>query len=358
MRNHPKLVTLLLVVICLSAMSALKTGSRISVSGRTNQMPQLAPGDAPVPHLDLLALTHDADVIVVGQVASVWDGGSATANTESPTTEGRSMIASLNVQKMIKGRIDGTVLSFDFFVPRKYSGYGKIGTSQFGMFFLRKNANGDYIVVDPYYPFVIASRSATVSEGTDMDRVIAELAGILTTPGSSPEERRTAVFFLDQTRTDAATNALRQAVRDKDTVVRLQAIAALLNRNDVSALGVAEDVLLHPSPNTDEYLRTNISIALEGIKDSRAIPNLKSLLKAGDLQTRRGAAAALRHIGTSEAIEPLLASLNDSDRAVRYQAVIGLAEITGQFEWGPSVDLFQKDEQRYLTYWREWAKTR
>jgi hypothetical protein len=48
--------------------------------------------------------------------------------------------------------------------------------------------------------------------------------------------------------------------------------------------------------------------------------------------------------------------LYNSDKEIRYEAVMGLAEITGQGSWGPAVNIFNSDEQRYLTYWREWAK--
>jgi hypothetical protein len=72
----------------------------------------------------------------------------------------------------------------------------------------------------------------------------------------------------------------------------------------------------------------------------------------------KGAAAALRHTGVDAAMEPLSIALQDSDREVRYQAVLGLATITGKAEWGPTLNLFERDEQRYLTYWRERMRRR
>lgn len=350
MRNHRNHFALLFVVVCLGVMTAFS--SRHWVARTADQAPLPMPGDGPVPLPDLQGLTRDADVIVVAQVTSVWETGSVAAGSAQ---EGRRMAASLNVEKVIKGRVEGPTLALEFTASR--GKIGRISASQFGMFFLRKDAKGGYSVLNPYYPSVVASRNATTAEGTDIDRVVAELADILTVAGASAEERRLAVFYLNQTLTDSATEALRSAVRDRDSVVRLQAVASLLNRNDLSALRAAEEVLLNPPPRTDEYLRTNISVALEGIKDARAIPTLGHLLKAGDVQTRRGAAAALRHMGTALVTKPLIYALNDSDREVRYQGVIGLAEITGQSEWGPSVDLFQHAEQRYLDHWREWAKT-
>jgi len=76
------------------------------------------------------------------------------------------------------------------------------------------------------------------------------------------------------------------------------------------------------------------------------------------LLIRRAAAAALRHTQADGAIGPLSMALEDSDREVRYQAVLGLATITGQNEWSPTLDQFEREEQHYLSYWREWVKTR
>jgi hypothetical protein len=80
-------------------------------------------------------------------------------------------------------------------------------------------------------------------------------------------------------------------------------------------------------------------------------------MKSTQVLTRRAVAYALRHAGTKEAVPGLAVGLNDPDREVRYQAVIGLAELTepepGQEGlWGPAVDKFEQDELLYLNYWR------
>ncbi len=71
---------------------------------------------------------------------------------------------------------------------------------------------------------------------------------------------------------------------------------------------------------------------------------------------RRAAAHALREIRTDAAKGPLSAALNDSDQMVRYDAVLGLSEINGDFSHAPSVDLFKREERKYLSYWRERAR--
>jgi hypothetical protein len=51
-------------------------------------------------------------------------------------------------------------------------------------------------------------------------------------------------------------------------------------------------------------------------------------------------------------------SLDDDDVEVRHHAVMALAELTRQNEWGPSIDAFTADERRYIAHWKEWAKER
>jgi HEAT repeat protein len=216
-----------------------------------------------------------------------------------------------------------------------------------------------YVVLNPYYPFIVASTNAPVARGSDLDRVIAEVAQVFSVSTASLDDRRRAVDVLARVKTASAMAALRVAAKVPDAPVRLRAFAALLRQNDISLLSSVEDILVSPPENIDPGLLRNLAFAIQdGIKNQEAIPVLARLLRASDPQTRRAAASALRHTEAQGAIEPLLTGLEDSDREVRYQAVLGLATITGEGDWGPSLDLFGRDEQRYLTHWREWAKTR
>ena len=313
--------------------------------------------EGPGPLLDLASLTQQADLIVVGQIVSVRDAGRKVVIAPGRGSEGQRITAAMNVTRTLKGPRRIGLLEFETFAPAAESGYAILRPKQFGMFFLR-NGSGTYAVLNPYYPFIIAPHQAHISGGGDLDRVVDEVAYVLADRASSDEDRRKAVYVLESARIESATKALRLAAHDADTVVRLQALAALLRRNDISQLNVAKDILLRQPPNVERYLKDNLAAALDGIKDSRAIPALTDLLAASEVRVRQRAAAALRHMGVVGAIGPLIIALRDSDRQVRYEAVVGLAEITAQYEWAPSVEVFQKDEQRYLSHWREWARTR
>jgi len=311
-----------------------------------------------IPALILEDLTRDADLIVVGEAMAVWEEERTTLDINGQRISASRMVAQLRVSRVIKGQFDHSSLSYKFFLPESGPKYKEVVTRQFGLFFLRAEQQRGYIVLHPYYPFVVASPDAPEVKGSYFDRVVAQVAHVLTSPGTTINQRRQAIDVLGEVKTGAATTALRKAADESDITLRMEAIAFLLRRNDISALSTAEGILLSSVQNVDDYVLKNLAFALEGISDPQAIPSLARLLEADDVQTRRSAAAGLRHTSVEDAIKPLSRALEDSDREVRYNAVLGLAEITKQGEWGPSIPKYIEDEQRYLTHWREWVKNR
>jgi hypothetical protein len=313
-----------------------------------------------IPLLDVSALCDRADLVIVGRVVDVRQRGPTIIVNDGTSSPGRLMVARLDVERVLKGAVDSTAFDFTFSLPSApvvSSLHTPITVGQFGVFLLRK-ADGDFEVLDPYYPSVVASPGGPGATGNLLDQVTAEVAGVFASRQTSPSLREQAVRVLRSVRTPAATVALRAASRGQPVNVRLSAIGALLSRNDISELAAAEHVLLHPPPGVNENLVAGLAYAIGGgVKDPRAIPTLARLLPSKNVYVRRAAAAALRNTRDGAAIKPLTEALYDSDREVQYQAVIGLAEITGTVgEWAPASGTFEQNPKRYLDHWREWAK--
>ncbi len=293
--------------------------------------------------LDLEHLSNNGDLIVIGRVNSISNAGRA--------------IATLSIDKVVKGEADARTVDFEF-LPNAPSAYARIQPELFGMFFLKRNeAGGGYRVLDSTYPAVIAPANAVLTGEQGLDRTVNVVGQVLLTARAA-EDRRVAVSVLRSALTDRATELLRQGAKDKDPVVKMQSISALLNRNDIETLAIAERALLNPPAATEPYLLENISSALEGIKDPQAIPALQRLLGSSNSRTRLGAVSALRQMKVMEAVEGLVLVLGDNNRDVRYEAVMGLAELTGQDQWATSMGRFEREEQRYLDHWKEWSRTR
>jgi hypothetical protein len=180
----------------------------------------------------------------------------------------------------------------------------------------------------------------------------------MTSPTTSPDDRVRAISILDKVMSPDVTKALTSAAHGRHGRASVLAVAALLKRNETSVLDIAESTLLGQQPDQAGLRRTLAHSIRDGVTEPNAVPTLSRLLKAADVETRRSAAAALRHVGTESVIEPLGFALQDSDSEVRYQAVLGLAAVTDQNEWGPSIDLFMAKERHYVTYWKDWLKVR
>ena len=361
MKNRRPFLGVAILLLTLGIVSVSLSGSlRETLSKRTNSAttPVVSSSDKPsqatqtraetapsrflADPLNLERLTNKADLIIIGRVNSVSNAGRA--------------IATLSIDKVVKGEANARTIDFEF-LANAPSVYAHIQPQLFGMFFLKQNPDGHCRILDPMYPAVIAPANAVLTDAQGVDRTVNIVGQVLLT-ASAAEDRRVAVRVLSSARTNRATELLRHGAKDRDAVVKMQSISALLSRDDVETLEIAERTLLNPPAETEAYLLENISAALEGIKNPRAIPALQRLLHSSNSRTRLGAISALRQMHVMEAVEGLVIALGDNNRNVRYEGVVGLAELTGQNQWAPSIGKFESDEQQYLDHWKEWARTR
>jgi hypothetical protein len=271
------------------------------------------------------------------------------------------MVVELDAKKILRGERTTGPVTFTFSmptVPVVSVGGVPVSRGQFGVFFLRKGSRG-YEVLDPDHPFVLATPGAPRTPGGLVDQVTAEVAHVLETPTEPDRLKEQAVSILASSQSSVAAAALKAATRNQPLNVRLGAMAVLIARGDISLLPEAQQLLLSSDPRIRPDRRDNLASALGyGVRDARAVPFLAPLLRSGDVFVRRGAASALRNTRSATATKPLGQALYDSDRDVQYQAVIGLAEITGTVgEWAPATSTFLQDPQHYLDHWRDWAKS-
>jgi HEAT repeats len=306
---------------------------------------------------DVVALCRQAEVIAVGQVSYVHEGDATVLRSPlvSEPIPAHVFDSRLHVETVLKGGVAGRVLQFRYALPDAPVGYRGIGEGEFGVFFF-KNANSELQILDPYYPFLVAAPGLGPVTGSLVDQVIAEVAHVLSYPASTRDMRLDAVLTLEAVGTPASTSALRQAAGGDDARSRIMALGALLQRGDLSVLPDVQEVAMNSPAANDNDLMMGLGAALRYVRDPRAVPVLEELVHAPNVWVRRGAAAALRNTHDPAAVKPLTKGLYDTDHEVRYYAVVGLGEITGQNEWAPSIANFDQNEQKFLKHWRDWAK--
>ncbi len=211
----------------------------------------------------------------------------------------------------------------------------------------------------PTTPSLPAVPDAQNSAATAGDRVIEEIGAVLSSTVSSDDVRCEAAHALWGIRHAAAGSALVGALGDANQAVRLSAAAALLAGDDLRGLPIAETTLRQAVAGEWSESLHNLRVAIaQGVRNSLAIPSLGVLLDSRDIETRRAASEAFRYMRSESALSLLIDSLDDPDLQVRHNAVLGLATLTRQTEWGPSLDAFRGDVERYVGHWREWSRSR
>lgn len=312
-------------------------------------------------------LTRQATLIVVGSVTNIQDLGTTAIPINGKPVEVLLELATVQVDRTLKGNYNNGNILVEFYQPKDVNiDLDELSTTQYGMFFLKENKQARYSLVDPHWSFIPGVSTAPARQTTDQDRVIAEIANVIRYSNIPINDRKYAInilqVMLQRSNIPAASAALMSIMSDRNSPLRFYAAVALLESNNISALNMVADAMLKKSPEITEDLCLALSDILNrSVTDSAAIPMLTQLLVVSNVEVRRGASNALRNTASKDAIEPLaLIALNDSDGIVRYNAVIGLSEITKQDEWGPSLREFQAkaNQQKYLDYWRKWVGAR
>lgn len=151
------------------------------------------------------------------------------------------------------------------------------------------------------------------------------------------------------------TKNLLDGVRNTaDTDVRSRIQAVLLSRNEISELPNVCDALLQGNPTAHEK-----ELLLGGMRHklttAGAAPQLARLLQSPDPEVKGVAAIALWHTASPSSVPVLAKLLNDENHDVRCFAMRGLADATGQPQWGPGPAACDENEAKYQQHWHDWA---
>ena len=312
----------------------------------------------PVPQRNLGAVLNGSDIIVVGFVASVTNNGTTELSSNGTQIHATIAEAHVQVKSVLAGGSLPNEISIQYAIPDMPIGYRTIGAHTLRLLLLQRHGD-TYSFSDPHFPSLPAVDTAISQAASIIDRVSAVESGVLSSSQATPQDKEEAVYALGSLDNANALDVLARNISDTSIAVRLGIASQLSLHNNLKGAVVASQVLLNPPSGTPEYLLHNLRVGIrDGVKDESAVPNISAMLQSEDIETREAAAEALRHIGSPSVIDPLVRSLADPDKKVRYQAAAGLAEITGQRDWHPSLIEFSQHETKYLDHWAEWTRNR
>lgn len=313
-----------------------------------------------LPHLDIPQLISSSDAVVLAEASTPEISQTSTRLTiAGQTFLAKSYSTNLRVKAVLKGSCPDDIL-VSYLLPVAFVGYIPIQPG-FRIVFLRHDANG-YEPANPYFPDFPASRTDMPSQGESDSEVALlvyqELSAVMSSEFSSAADKFQVLqisFAIPPNDTfTASLNDAKKTVQNgrlKDDIEE-----NLLIRGDFSGLTSVVNSLLTNTVSSDGKYDLLYAIG-NRITSSKAEPSIELLLFSSDAQLRTAGAEALWHIADQKSKHVLIRGLSDPNRDVRYYSVRGLADITGQNLWGPSIPAFQDDEALYLNHWKKWAES-
>ena len=135
--------------------------------------------------------------------------------------------------------------------------------------------------------------------------------------------RQVVAYLLGQAGDPRAIEPLIDALHDEHVGVRGAAANALGNLGDAQVLPYLRPLLKEPNPQLVVW----VAFALTRLGDDQ-FERLTQALQHEDVQVRRSAILALRQLGESRAVEPLLALIHDEQK--RFAADLTVKEAVEQ----------------------------
>lgn len=279
----------------------------------------------PSPALD--TLTETSSLIVLGEMTSMeHDVRVDRINVNYRRVSVRIQRATLRIDQLLKGDHPSGSLTFEFHVPDQDLGWDIPIAHAYGLFFFTRDSRGAFQLTEQYHSYVATPRGLVGVGKTPLDRIISLLSSVVTVPLWGMKAN--AMMYIESSKSDASTVALRGFLSNEDPSIGLNAARALSLRGDGSGLPVIKRAFLpgvRSLPNSLEVTVPNcIGI---GLHDAKFIPDLEELLHSTSVPMRRGVAQALIRTKSKAALRGLLAAAADSDSEVRFYGASGLAEI-------------------------------
>jgi len=334
----------------------------------------------PVP--DVRFLEKDASLIVKGRVLDVRGAGTTEIRGQKTTEPA----ATIQVDSVLKGKVERGTITIRH--PKDSLPFGlQLSPGEYALYFLKDGQGGVYSFVNPMTAEMnITSRKAPMADAakTPIEKLKAELFASLSDP--SPEVRKTVLEQVDRLGRKSSADSLQMIASSRSPEEKGMAFAGLLYLRDYSLLRQA--IKFAEAPTTDpnvQYWESRIAASIGVIGDNRmrqaweatkymqevkcastvlakqpldssVLPQLYPLLSSPNVELRRGAAHAFRGICESSTVPALAQALNDSDRTVQYDAMMGLVALEN-FPSGlpaPSEKVFNENPVPYVDRWKSW----
>lgn len=331
------------------------------------------------PKTELREACADTEIIVVGQVAWAKSTGRETTREKY----GRQLKfsvrrADLVVKQVVRGKIQHDRIMVEFLgVPGLGGGFTgsgdyfrleKLVPGEMHVVFLRDRQEGEdcYRLVNDYQSVIHIRDSAAVSrllatgpEQQDAESYVASLLATSLPELSSYFKMVPSLEDLVSLRGKQSVATLKEVLdRSQDPRIKGWILGMLLRLEDHSSVQRAVEFLAEDDDSDKAVVdaKRGVSTWLMCVKDKPTVEKyIVPLLKNPSGSVRCDAARAIKRAKCARALPDLIAGLEDTDQHVRHQCLRGLAKTMDRGgHWGPGMELFEKDEQKYIKRWQDW----
>ena len=313
----------------------------------------------PIPAANLAHKIAGADLIVAATVTKIGDASEPVSlvSPQARPDDDLLRIAELAIVRTLAGEHDSDTAQVFFLVGKAPSRqWMELTLGQTVLLFLR-SAGGAYVPVVPKgNPIQTLPEIAPPPAGVSRTQAVAhELEQIILTA----DPVSAVSLLVEATRARAGLQgdvdlSLLGTPALQDRVRRTAWVGIALAEGKMEVLSEVAPLFADLVTDATEALRSLLIQKLSEIRAPAARQQLAALSRNARVDLARAAASALRQLHHPAAIPDLIEMLNNADLEVRYQAVMGLAELEPSVEAGPSFEVYRSDESRYLQRWKRW----
>jgi len=317
------------------------------------------PASGPVAAIDLKRQIADADLIIAATVMKTGEayGPVSRVSAKADPAPDRLCQAELAVVRRLAGEPAQSTVSV-FFLQGKTPARPWAGLVQGEtvLMFLRSICSG-YAPVDPMaVPLqTLPDIAAPPADASKVAAVAHELEQIILKAETKSQAGLITQAAIARAALQGKADAQRLDTRVlQDPLRRAAWVAIALAEGKIEVLSEVGPLLADSAMDAAETLRVLLIQKVSEVRASAARHQLAALSQNARVDLARASASALRQLHDPLAIPDLIEMLNNADLEVRYQAIMGLAELETSVEAGPSFEVYRLDESAYIQYWKQW----
>jgi hypothetical protein len=315
----------------------------------------------PVGAGELERAIEQAHVIVAASVVNVdpSEGPTSLASDHASRVTDLLYVAKLKVARYVYGDSAGDQLRVYFVVGRLPIARPRpnLAIGQTLLLFLQRSGDG-FAITTPAGEVLrtLPELAPPPEHASRIDAVAHELEGIILYADAATEASLIvqAAEARAELRRQVDVNLL-DTPELGDPAKRIAWVALALAQGQVEAFREVAVLATHALEQPAEALWSLLVQKVSAFRSAGALSHLAALMSSADLPLARAAATALRQLRDPVATPDLIRALDHSDQQVRYQAVMGLAELHPEANLGPSFERYTVTESEVLEQWKRFT---